>query len=643
MVASARNSDNPTSLSDSPPSPSSPWAVPLLAALLLASFAIRVWDASPGLNSTRYFDERFAMRNAVAIVKHGDFQPRNAYYLSLSYLPQAAVLAASQGLHRLTGIERLAVFGKGPSGVTPTGYLLCRGLNAAFGTLCLLLIFLIGRRLYSPGVGLLAAAILGAFPKHILASAIFKPDILVVLLTLLTFWWALEAAFRPRLSRFLLAGVGVGLAVSAKYTGIAAAVPVTAAALWEGWRDRRRWGWLVLAGAGSVATFVALNPYLGTVLAFLSRTVHGYAAKGAQEESNHGVVFLRQMEFLAEHHGWIVAVLAALGTAGLLWRIARPAPEDSRERRLGSVLVLSVLVGYSVLHAAGMTLFRSQNYLPVVPFSSLAAAWALVELWRALVRRIPGLRPATVALGFLVGYALVLRQGMVVYPRAVPTNQELAAEILMAHLAPLDLRTVAFEGERGDLPLFTPAGRPRMVSGRLDWLGPAFLDLTDAEVFPATRIGEEEVYGRQAGELRILQIDLLRPFASRGEAVAVRLHPWTLERAFPSAPVRRPLPPELQPGDVVSIALWVPRKGPGLGELAVGDLRLPLTRTAERGKMARLLTPRFLLPKGADRIGVPAGTVVRRWRVEVFRWKPATGAAAALRSPGTAARLRPPR
>ena len=621
------------------------WTVPLLLALLLASFAFRVWDASRGLNSARYFDERFALRNAVAIVKHGDFRPRNAYYLSLSYLPQAALLAMSQGLHRLTGIESLAVFGKGPSGVTPTGYLLCRGLNAAFGTLCLFLVFLIGRRLYSPGVGLLAAAILGAFPKHILASAIFKPDILVVLLTLLTVWWALEAALRPRLSRFVLAGVGVGLAVSAKYTGIAAAVPVTAAALWKGWRDRRRWGWLVLAGAVSVVTFVALNPYLGTVLAFIPRTVHGYAAKGAQEESDHGVVFLRQMEFLAEHHGWILAVLALLGTAGLVWRIVRPAPEDSRERRIGSVLVLSVLVGYSGLHAAGMTLFRSQNYLPVVPFSSLAAAWAMVELWRALVRRMPGFKPAAVVLGSLVGIALVLRQGTIVYPRAVPTNQEVAAEILMSSLAPLDLRSVAYEGKRGELTLFTPAGRPRMIVDRLDRLEPAVLDHADAEVFPAGRL-REDFYRLRAGERpRILSA---RPFVSRGQSVAVLLHPWTLDRAFPPAPVRRagtPLPPEIRPGDVVSIALWVPRKGPGVEALAIGDFRIPLTRTAERGKMAQLITPRFRLPERSDRIAVtvPAGTPPRRWRVEVFRWKSATGAAGEPRSPGPEARPDPRR
>ena len=172
---------------------------------------------------------------------------------------------------------------------------------------------------------------------------------------------------------------------------------------------------------------------------------------------------------------------------------------------------------------------------------------------------------------------------------------------------------------------------------------PIFLNLTDAEVFPASRLGED-FYRRRAGDrARILSS---RPFVRRGESVAVLLHPWTLERAFPPAPVRRAgteLPPELRPGDEVSIALWLPRKGPSIEALAIGDLQIPLTRTAERGKMARLITPRLRLPEGADRIAVPvpAGTPPRRWRVEVFRWRSAT-AAAGPRSPGPEAPLRPP-
>src|SRR6185295_16347371 len=102
------------------------------------------------------------------------------------------------------------------------------------------------------GSGLLAAAVLAAFPRHLLASVEFKPDILVILLVLLTFYWTLDAALRPSLARFLAVGLGVGLAVSTKYTGIAAALPITTAVLVNGRRDARQWRWLFLAGLTSV-------------------------------------------------------------------------------------------------------------------------------------------------------------------------------------------------------------------------------------------------------------------------------------------------------------------------------------------------------------------------------------------------------
>ncbi|HEV2844741.1 MAG TPA: hypothetical protein VG477_07835, partial [Thermoanaerobaculia bacterium] len=62
-----------------------PWIGIALAALLIVSFALRTWDASQGLNSRRYFDERFPLKNVSALLKHGELRPRHTFYLSLSY------------------------------------------------------------------------------------------------------------------------------------------------------------------------------------------------------------------------------------------------------------------------------------------------------------------------------------------------------------------------------------------------------------------------------------------------------------------------------------------------------------------------------------------------------------------------------
>jgi hypothetical protein len=622
------------------------WVGPLLAALLVVSFALRVWDASQGLNAGRNFDERFTLKNITMLLKHHELRPRHAFYLSLSYLPQAAVLAASQGLHRATGIEALSIYGPTADGYSPTAYLLCRLVNVTFGVLSLYVVFLIGRRIHSPEVGLLAAAILAAFGRHVLSSVVFKPDILVVLLTTVTFWWTLDAAFRPRLSRYLKAGMGVGLAVATKYTGVASCLPILATALIHGRRDRRQLGWLVLAGLTSVATFVALNPFLGVVFKFIPKLVNGYAAKGRQEDSDHGVVFLRQVEFLVEHHGPVLAAFVGAGVLGLLWRAARPAPEEPREHRLGWILVLSILVGYSLVHAGGMTLFRGQNYLPVVPFSSLAAAWAFVEIGRALARRVP--RPAVVAAAVTVALFVLYQQVAIVYARVIPTNWEVASRSLITGLDPLDLRHIAYEKGLGVLQFAGRSTRPLVTRvDRLDRLAPAFLDGTDVEIFPERRLQgpEGSFYKSRVERLAGGQVEIVgsRLFRSRGAPVVVLHHPWTPDTLPPLA-VQRPeeearpltaaLPAELRPGDTVSLILWVPkaaaRRGVGALRLDPGGEPVPVFETGRRLRKFYFATPRFQLAGGEVRVRIPSppGARPNGYGLELTRWTPTAPRAA---------------
>jgi hypothetical protein len=624
------------------------WIGPALGVLLLLTFAVRTWDASHGLNAGRYFDERFTLKNVTVLLKEGDFRPRHAFYLSLSYLPQAAVLATSQSLYRVTRYEPFSIYGDTGDGYSPTAYWLCRMVNLLYGILSLWLLFLIGRRIFSPEVGLLAAAILAAFPRHILSSVEFKPDILVILLVTLTFYWTLGAAFRPRLARFLLVGFGIGLAVSAKYTGVASALPITAAALINGWRDpreRRQWDWLVQAGFMSVLTFIILNPFLGVVFRFIPKLVNGYAAKGVQEKSNHWVVFERQIAFLAEHHGPIVGVFVALGVAGLLWRIWRPAPEDSPERRLGSILVLSLLLGYSVVHALGMTLFRGQNYLPVVPFSSLCAAWGMVELWKLLASRASWLRSPVADLAALaVVAALLLRQGTIVYERIVPKPFVAANAALVGGIEPFGLRHVVYEKEMGAFQSGGKSRRPLVTRvDRLTALAPTFLDRADVEIFPQSRLHGPNAgfYRSRVARVPKEQVEIVgdRPFLSRGEPVVVVRHLWEMDGEPLPVRVRRPdqapylvgrLPDGLaKPGETVSLMLWVPRQ---TARMRADELRLdpggravPVADTGRRLSKFFRLSPRFQLTGEEIRVRIPSKPEDRPkgFGLEVYRWRPA--------------------
>lgn len=624
------------------------WVGPALAALLLLSFALRAWDAGQGLHAGRYFDERYTFRNVSLILRQGNWKPGQAYYLSLSYLPQTAVLAASQALHRATGIDALSIYGRTSDRYSTTAYRLARLCNVTYGVLSLWMIFLIGRRIFSPEAGLLAAAILAAFPRHLLSSTQFKPDILVLLLTLVVFYWTLGAVLRPTLGRYLRVGLGIGLAVSTKYTGIGAAIPIAGAALIQGWRDRRRWGWLALAGLTAAAVFVVLNPYLGIVFEFIPKLLTNYSGIGRQRGSDHGEVMAQQVRFLIEHHGAAIAALAAAGLLGWLWRIARPDSGEpwDRERRIGAALALGHVLGYSVFHASATTLFRGQNYLLVVPFSSLAAAWAMVELWRALARRASPLRavPVAAALWLVPAALLAWQQSRQVYERVVPTSWQSAREVLVDELSPLGLglRQVVYESQGGTLRLARNADRaiatpvddlPKVDAGELD--------RADAEVFLRSRFDGPQAEAYRAREARLrggrVRVVSDEPFRSRGGSVVLLLHPWSAAAAPEILPVGRPpqgrhlgarLPtgPVSAMGEVVSVVLWLPREDPVPEALRIdpGGKRIPLHETGRRGKRRRLVTPRFELTGGQEqrlRFPAPPDGRLRAYRLELHRWR----------------------
>lgn len=156
----------------------------LLAMILVAALGVRVWYASYRLDSSRFWDERYAMRNVRPILNHGTLQPVSSYYPSPVFnLPAAALLAASERLHTATGWQGFdAVSG---NSLRPTGYLLLRGLQSLYGVAAVAVIFLVGRMLFSRAVGLIAALVLAFMPWQIHASGYFKPDALLVLTTLL--------------------------------------------------------------------------------------------------------------------------------------------------------------------------------------------------------------------------------------------------------------------------------------------------------------------------------------------------------------------------------------------------------------------------------------------------------------------------
>lgn len=595
----------------------------LLLAVLAVALAVRLWLL---FVLPRYFDDHYVLNNISSFLE--SLRPRHSYYGTLSWLPQTIVLGLMDFLYSVTRIDAFRVHGMRVEGFTIEAFRITRLFVVGYSLLSIVMIYKVGRRLFSPAVGLIAAAVLAAYPQHVRSAGQLKPDMLATLFTLVALYWTAAAVQDPRRSRFLLAGVGVGLATSAKYTGASSALPLAVWALWTGFRDRRRWGWLVLAGLASVATFFVLNPWVGTVFRFVFRLSGFYANKARVARSDHLTVLLREIDFVVIQHGRVLLAFLLLGIVLLLWRLWR-GPDD--QARAAALLPLTLCLGYPALHAAGMTFFRSQNLLPAMAGMALVCAYAIARCGERLFRR-RDLR-AFVLIAPVV--LLLVPPVHYTYIRLVRRTSTVAEKALRARLAPLGTRQVVYEP--ADIRLSLSEGwraTVRIGVPSLARLPPARLDLADAEVFPLSRTRSDFYQARQARVPEGCRVEVRpQPFRSRGAPLLLVLHPWKARRSVRLGLARSgdqslsaPLPPGLvgaeTAGEVVSFELVRPTRERATKEVLVpGGQSQPLQYAGRHGRKTRFLTPRFRWAGGASEIRLPASGQADPASFELRLWR----------------------
>lgn len=583
---------------------------PWLLLILAASFVLRLWLASSELNASRFWDEQINLSN-VAGVLEGSLRPANAFYQGLSYFPQAALLAAVEALHRVTGWEELAI--RSAQGFTPLAYFLCRLLQTLYGTLSLVATYFLGRRLFSEPAAILGVLLLSLTERHLHASVIFKPDILLLLWTVVAFLWILDAVEKPGLRSYLLAGFGIGLCVATKLNGVLVAIPLVlgTAALFR--RERRVVPWLLLSGLVAAAVFVLFNPYVGAQIHAFERNLGHYERRSTGSHLD----VLRQtlaVPFTKPFHGPLTGVCAVLGGALMA---ARP-------RSLRTLVFLSYPVAYVVLYAVVTNRFKENHFLQILPFTSLLAADFLLGVLARLGRRLP-VREAV--LGILAGW-LAVTAVLYVYRQVVPETRACASDFLKQKL-PQPQRARLIYAEAGVSPVLP--GRPlrsSVVSLKSLQAVPAeTLDLADAVVLSSAASD-----GERPG--RILRFSP-GPFKCRGKEVTVLFHPWTLigrrdRQATPVSAQRKgwriaDLPLGVPAGETVSLTVWLPRPVGKTAELLMDGKTLPLVRVGRKGQMQLCLSPRFVSPGEGEEVRLrfqEHWALASEIDLTIYRWAP---------------------
>jgi hypothetical protein len=333
-----------------------------------------------------------------------------------------------------------------------TGYneirLMGRTLSAAADTLSLLMIFLIGSRLYNRKVGLVAAALSSLAVMQIQQSHFMTSDNFALLFTSLTMYAAVRIAQSPGLVRrvdgredyqpvastilwYLLFGVTFGMTLASRINLAPLAGMVLIAALisiadmkLRTQRDLRRIIlftslFLVLSGVAALLTFRVTQPMTfraaqGDTSFFTVNLNNDWveSMKVAQSESSgigggppgeqwthRPALFFPWINMVLWGMGLPLGLAAWIGLLWAAWRILRKG-----ENWHAHLLPLVWVGGYFLF--MGTRWVKSVRYfLPIYPFLCLFAAWILLDIWQRWqgrkLRVVAGIAMVGVLLGTL--------------------------------------------------------------------------------------------------------------------------------------------------------------------------------------------------------------------------------------------------
>ncbi|MCW3004208.1 MAG: glycosyltransferase family 39 protein [Conexibacter sp.] len=402
------------------------WA-PAVALLLAGSFVLRIWGAKHGLPYAYNADENaHFVPKAIGLFGHG----LNPHYFvnppAFTYVLHGVFAAWFGGR---AGVS--SSFAADPTDV----FLVARIVSAAFGTIAVWLLYLTGTRLFGDRrVGFLAAGLLGVAFLPVFYSHLALNDVPTLAPICLALYGTAGIVCRGKLVDFVVAGVGLGLACSMKYTGGIALLPLLAAAgAWLFGRHRLKastvLGCLVVAGICGAIGFVVTNPYALLDHAAFSDGLHHQTSVADDALGKLGITEDNGLAYylwtLTWGLGWVPALAAAAGVVVVArdnWRVAAvlvPAP----------VLFL--------LFMGTQERFFGRWLMPVFPMICLLAAYTVLRVAVAVGRRRPVLAPTmlVVAAALLCGQGLIasLHIGQVL---SRPDTRNMARAWFVAHVPP---------------------------------------------------------------------------------------------------------------------------------------------------------------------------------------------------------------
>lgn len=395
----------------------------LLSLILLAAAGVRFYGIDWGLPFHFNSDEQILFRSTEILRTSPSFDQvlinEWKFFVYPPFVMHLLILL-------VTPIFALHPFSPFDPAAATLYYIIGRSISASFGIGTVALLYILGKRAYSRGVGFLSATFLAFSVLHVRDSHFFTTDVPFTFFLVLLFIFFLRITEGARNRTYAAAGLIAGLGLATKPT-ILIAFPLLVYAHFAGMRYQmlpsqpsvaakilttRFWSPLLIFGGVTLMMLLLMNPYpLIAPREFLQRSLQT-AAFVAGTNQPHWV-----FQFTSTSFSYWFTNLLWFGTGplletasllGVIWAFIRRKPAD--------LLILIFLALY--LGFIGIGFMKFIRYaLPLIPFLALLGARFLLEIVGMAKR--PMMRTALVAtiltvagtsLFFTLAYLNIYRQ-----------------------------------------------------------------------------------------------------------------------------------------------------------------------------------------------------------------------------------------
>jgi len=348
----------------------------LLLLLVCTAFAIRFKGIWFGYPLPVHPDEPVLVENALRMINTGDLNPHFFRYPTLNIYIQALIYQVIQ-------FSGYIFLDKSPVEIPIIWYYLVgRTFNVFISVLTIVITYSIGRRLFSPLAGLVAAFFVSFSYLHIVNSYLITTD------TSVAFWASLAALMAVMVytngksaKYYLLAGIFVGLAVNSKYTAFVSIAPLLIVHYMQS-RESRKWfdKNLILCLIAVPVAFFITTPYVildfNRFIADILYEARHYAKGHAGAESFTSTsYYLYARSLIRDGYGPIPMVFSGLG---LLW-LLRKAPWKAAVIASIPVLIYLFVGRYKV--------FFPRNLVVAVPFLALLGGAFVFFIHQAALKK----------------------------------------------------------------------------------------------------------------------------------------------------------------------------------------------------------------------------------------------------------------